>query len=167
MRQNLENEFALIEERGYAPYFLTVHDVVKYAREEDILCQGRGSAANSVVCFCLGVTAVNPMETELLFARFVSSERDEPPDIDVDFEHEERERVIQYIYRRYGRHRAAHLRHGDPLSPSKRHPRGRQGSGAHRGRNLRFGWNGCGAAGGRWFARRSHPPDRGLIPTIP
>ncbi len=105
--ENLKAEFALIEERRYAPYFLTVHDVVKYARDQHILCQGRGSAANSVVCFCLGVTAVNPMETDLLFARFVSSERDEPPDIDVDFEHERREDVIQYIYRRYGRHRAA------------------------------------------------------------
>jgi error-prone DNA polymerase len=105
--KNLEDEFALIAERKYAPYFLTVHDVVKYAREQGILCQGRGSAANSTVCFCLGVTAVDPTEVDLLFARFVSSERDEPPDIDVDFEHERREEVIQYIYKRYGRHRAA------------------------------------------------------------
>ncbi len=104
---NLKDEFALIAARGYAPYFLTVHDVVKFARGEGILCQGRGSAANSTVCFCLGVTAVDPTETDLLFARFVSAERDEPPDIDVDFEHERREEVIQYIYRRYGRHRAA------------------------------------------------------------
>jgi error-prone DNA polymerase len=107
VRRNLEDEFALIAERRYAPYFLTVHDVVKFARTKDILCQGRGSAANSVVCFCLGVTAVDPMETDLLFARFVSTERNEPPDIDVDFEHERREEVIQYIYDRYGRHRAA------------------------------------------------------------
>jgi error-prone DNA polymerase len=107
VRKNLMDEFALIEAREYAPYFLTVHDVVKFARDEGILCQGRGSAANSTVCFCLGVTAVDPTEVDLLFARFVSTERNEPPDIDVDFEHEERERVIQYIYRRYGRHRAA------------------------------------------------------------
>ena len=107
VRQNLENEFTLIAERRYAPYFLTVNDVVQYARKKGILCQGRGSAANSTVCFCLGVTAVDPTETDLLFARFVSSERNEPPDIDVDFEHERREEVIQYIYERYGRHRAA------------------------------------------------------------
>ncbi|HEY7853278.1 MAG TPA: error-prone DNA polymerase, partial [Caulobacteraceae bacterium] len=90
-------------------YFLTVHDIVKWAREQGILCQGRGSAANSVVCFCLGVTAVDPTEPDhdMLFARFISKERDEPPDIDVDFEHERREEVIQYIYRRYGRERAA------------------------------------------------------------
>jgi error-prone DNA polymerase len=107
VRNSLQEEFALIETRGYAPYFLTVHDVVKFARGQGILCQGRGSAANSVVCFCLGVTAVDPMEVDLLFARFVSEERDEPPDIDVDFEHERREEVIQHIYQRYGRHRAA------------------------------------------------------------
>ena len=107
VRVSLKMEFALIAERKYAPYFLTVHDVVKYARDRGILCQGRGSAANSVVCFCLGVTAVDPMQTELLFARFISSERNEPPDIDVDFEHERREEVIQHIYQRYGRHRAA------------------------------------------------------------
>jgi error-prone DNA polymerase len=107
VRASLKMEFALIAERKYAPYFLTVHDVVKYARDRGILCQGRGSAANSVVCFCLGVTAVDPMQTELLFARFISSERNEPPDIDVDFEHERREEVIQHIYQRYGRHRAA------------------------------------------------------------
>ncbi len=104
----LYEEFGLIRERNYACYFLTVHDVVRYARSVDppILCQGRGSAANSVVCFLLGVTSVDPMEHDLLFSRFVSSERDEPPDIDVDFEHERRELVMQYIYDRYGRHRA-------------------------------------------------------------
>ncbi len=85
-----------------------MHDVVVYARDEKkILCQGRGSAANSAVCFCLGITEVNPNESKLLFARFISANRGEPPDIDVDFEHERREEVIQYIYRRYGRHRAA------------------------------------------------------------
>ncbi|MDB5679481.1 error-prone DNA polymerase [Sphingomonas bacterium] len=105
----LHEEFMLIRDRGYAYYFLTVHDVVKFARTQDppILCQGRGSAANSVVCFILGVTSVDPMKFDLLFSRFVSAERDEPPDIDVDFEHERREEVMQYVYRRYGRDRAA------------------------------------------------------------
>jgi error-prone DNA polymerase len=105
----LNEEFSLISERGYAPYFLTVHDIVRFARSCDppILCQGRGSAANSVVCFILGVTSVDPMKHDLLFSRFVSAERDEPPDIDVDFEHERREEVMQYVYKRYGRHRAA------------------------------------------------------------
>ncbi|MDX2232918.1 MAG: error-prone DNA polymerase [Hyphomonadaceae bacterium] len=102
-------ELDFIEERGIAQYFLTVHDIVLWARSRDkpILCQGRGSAANSAVCFCLGVTAIDPTETKLLFERFLSKEREEPPDIDVDFEHERREEVIQYIYERYGRHRAA------------------------------------------------------------
>ncbi len=105
----LDEELPLIRERKYAHYFLTVHDIVKYARslEPPILCQGRGSAANSAVCWLLGVTSVDPMKYDLLFSRFVSSERDEPPDIDIDFEHERREEVMQYIYRRYGRHRAA------------------------------------------------------------
>ena len=98
--------YALIGELGYAPYFLTVHDIVRFARAQGILCQGRGSAANSVVCYCLGVTEVDPERVDLLFERFVSAERREPPDIDVDFEHERREEVIQYIYRRYGRERA-------------------------------------------------------------
>ena len=104
----MAEEFKLIRERNYAPYFLTVHDIVRFARSYDppILCQGRGSAANSIVCFLLGVTSVDPMEYDLLFSRFVSEERDEPPDIDVDFEHERRELVMQYIYERYGRHRA-------------------------------------------------------------
>lgn len=99
-------EFALIRQENFAFYFLTVHDIVRYARERGILCQGRGSAANSIVCFLLGVTSVDPMEHNLLFSRFMSPERREPPDIDVDFEHERREEVIQYIYRRYGRERA-------------------------------------------------------------
>ena len=103
----LAKEFEFIRNREYANYFLTVHDVVQYARSIGILCQGRGSAANSVVCYCLAVTSVNPMKIDLLFERFVSDDRDEPPDIDVDFEHERREEVIQYIYARYGRHRAA------------------------------------------------------------
>ncbi len=101
-------ELRLIEEKHYAAYFLTVADLIRYAREErGILCQGRGSAANSTVCFCLGVTEVDPMVGNLVFGRFISTERDEPPDIDVDFEHERREEVIQYLYEKYGRHRAA------------------------------------------------------------
>ena len=106
IRQQIESELKLIAQLEYAPYFLTVYDVVRYAREKGILCQGRGSAANSAVCFVLGITSVDPDQHTLLFARFISSERREPPDIDVDFEHERREEVIQYIYERYGRTRA-------------------------------------------------------------
>ncbi len=102
----IARELTLIAELGYAPYFLTVHDIVTFARSRGILCQGRGSAANSIVCYCLGITAVNPTEVDLLFERFISAARKEPPDIDVDFEHERREEVIQYIYARYGRDRA-------------------------------------------------------------
>jgi len=104
----LAEEFGLIRERQYAYYFLTVHDVVHHARslKPPILCQGRGSAANSLVCYFLGITPIDPVEQKLLFSRFLSEERNEPPDIDVDFEHERREEVIQYIYRRYGRDRA-------------------------------------------------------------
>ncbi|SDM47685.1 error-prone DNA polymerase [Polaromonas sp. JS666] len=107
VRKQLGFELALIEELEYEMFFITVHDIVRFARQEGILCQGRGSAANSVVCFCLGVTAVNPAESKLLFERFISRERREPPDIDVDFEHERREEVIQYIYGKYGHDRAA------------------------------------------------------------
>jgi len=105
----LNKELALIEELNYPNYFITVHDIVKWAKDQGILCQGRGSAANSSVCFCLGVTAVDPCKKDhdVLFERFISKERDEPPDIDVDFEHERRELVMQYVYERYGRHRAA------------------------------------------------------------
>ncbi|MDT9599206.1 error-prone DNA polymerase [Sphingosinicella rhizophila] len=103
----LRHELRLIEQLRYAPYFLTVHAIVEYARSEEILCQGRGSAANSVVCYLLGITSIDPIRHELLFERFVSGERNEPPDIDVDFEHERREEVIQWIYRHYGRDRAA------------------------------------------------------------
>lgn len=105
----VEKELALIAELGYESYFLTVHDIVEFARSQHILCQGRGSAANSVVCFALGITELDPCEggTEMLFERFMSKERNEPPDIDVDFEHERREEVIQYVFRRYGRDRAA------------------------------------------------------------
>ena len=107
VRALIERELALIAEKRYEAFFLTVYDIVKFARDNGILCQGRGSAANSAVCYCLGVTEVNPSCTEVLFERFISRERDEPPDIDVDFEHQRREEVIQYIYRKYGRDRAA------------------------------------------------------------
>jgi DNA-directed DNA polymerase III PolC len=106
VRAMMEHELALIAKLRYEPYFLTVHDVVAFARSRGILCQGRGSAANSVVCYCLGVTSVSPEIGTMVFERFVSEARDEPPDIDVDFEHERREEVIQWIYERYGRHRA-------------------------------------------------------------
>ena len=107
VRTTLEKELKLINEMEIAAYFLTVHDIVSFAKSQNILCQGRGSAANSVVCYVLGITAVDPMQIDLLFERFISQERKEPPDIDVDFEHERREEVIQNIYKRYGHHRAA------------------------------------------------------------
>ena len=105
--KQLDHELGLIEALRYEPYFLTVHDILRFARSQGILCQGRGSAANSSVCFALGVTEVDPMKMSLLVERFISKERNEPPDIDIDFEHERREEVIQYIYRKYGRERAA------------------------------------------------------------
>ncbi|MBU6420426.1 MAG: error-prone DNA polymerase, partial [Proteobacteria bacterium] len=107
VRALLDKELSIIAQLNYARYFLTVHDIVRYARAQKILCQGRGSAANSAVCYALGITAVDPAESDLLFERFVSAERGDPPDIDVDFEHERREEVIQYLYTRYGRNRAA------------------------------------------------------------
>jgi len=107
VRTLVEHELALIAELKYEPFFLTVEDLVAFARRRGILCQGRGSAANSAVCYCLGITEVDPSRMSLLFERFVSKERNEPPDIDVDFEHERREEVIQYLYQKYGRHRAA------------------------------------------------------------
>ncbi|MEJ7828115.1 MAG: error-prone DNA polymerase, partial [Segetibacter sp.] len=103
----INHELSFIEQMNYAAYFLTVYDIVRFARDRGILCQGRGSAANSTVCYCLGITSVNPTKFDLLFERFISSARNEPPDIDVDFEHERREEVIQYIYQKYGRDRAA------------------------------------------------------------
>ncbi len=106
-REALKHELALIASLDYAPYFLTVHDIVRFARSKEILCQGRGSAANSAVCYCLRITEVDPANFDLLFERFISPERNEPPDIDVDFEHERREEVIQYIYDHYGRERAS------------------------------------------------------------
>ncbi|MFI5136503.1 MAG: error-prone DNA polymerase [Sphingobacteriales bacterium] len=107
IKAQIDEELAFMKKKDLASYFLTVHDFVRFARSKDILCQGRGSAANSVVCYCLGITSVDPTKFKLLFARFMSDARDEPPDIDVDFEHERREEVIQYIYEKYGRDRAA------------------------------------------------------------
>ena len=107
VRAQIDHELRLIAELSYEAFFLTVHDIVVFARSRGILCQGRGSAANSAVCFCLGITEVDPARMEMLFERFISKERNEPPDIDVDFEHERREEVIQYIYAKYGRERAA------------------------------------------------------------
>ncbi len=106
VRGLVEHELQLIERLDYARYFLTVHDIVRFARQRGILCQGRGSAANSVVCYCLGITAVDPARIDVLFERFISAARNEPPDIDVDFEHERREELIQYVYEKYGRDRA-------------------------------------------------------------
>ncbi len=106
-KATIRHELNFIKEKNYASYFLTVHDIVRFARSQNILCQGRGSAANSTVCYCLGITSVNPEKFDLLFERFLSAARNEPPDIDVDFEHERREEVIQYIYKKYGRDRAA------------------------------------------------------------
>lgn len=105
--QQIAHELSLIEELSYEAYFLTVHDIVNFARHKNILCQGRGSAANSAVCYCLGITEVDPARMNLLFERFISRERNEPPDIDIDFEHERREEVMQYVYRKYGRDHAA------------------------------------------------------------
>ena len=107
VQRQLEDELDLIQELEYEAYFLTVYDIVQFARSQGILCQGRGSAANSAVCYCLGITEVDPAQSTLLFGRFISRERNEPPDIDVDFEHQRREEVIQYIYEKYGRRRAA------------------------------------------------------------
>jgi error-prone DNA polymerase len=107
VQAQIEHELQLIRELEYEPYFLTVYDIVRFARSQNILCQGRGSAANSAVCYCLGVTEVDPSRSAMLFERFLSKERAEPPDIDVDFEHQKREIVVQYIYRKYGRDRAA------------------------------------------------------------
>ncbi len=107
VRELVEHELALVAELRYEPYFLTVHDIVAFARSQKILCQGRGSAANSAVCYALGITEVDPSRMSMLFERFISRERNEPPDIDVDFEHQRREEVMQYVYRKYGRDRAA------------------------------------------------------------
>ena len=135
VRALLVKELALIARLDYARYFLTVYDIVRFARSKAILCQGRGSAANSAVCFCLGITAVNPIEIDLLFERFISADRREPPDIDVDFEHERREEVIQYLYAPLRPRARRHLRHRHPLPPAHGHPRGGQGPGPQGGRD--------------------------------
>ncbi len=138
VQEQIEHELALIADLKYEPYFLTVYDIVRFARSQHILCQGRGSAANSAVCYCLGVTEVDPARGNMLFERFISKERGEPPDIDVDFEHQRREEVIQYIYRKYGRDRAAIA-----AAVSTYRPRGalaRNGQGAwHRPADCRCG----------------------------
>jgi error-prone DNA polymerase len=107
VKQQIEHELRLIDELDFSGYFLTVWDIVRFARSQRILCQGRGSAANSIVCYCLGITSIDPVRMSLLFERFISAERGEPPDIDVDFEHQRREEVMQYVFQKYGRHRAA------------------------------------------------------------
>src|SRR5699024_4219482 len=107
VKKQIQQELAIINKLQYEGYFLTVYDIVQFARSRGILCQGRGSAANSAVCYCLGITEVDPESGHLLFARFISQERNEPPDIDIDFEHDRREEVIQYIYQKYGRSHAA------------------------------------------------------------
>ena len=119
VEKQLNHELSLIHELKFADYFLTIYDIVEFAKRHDILCQGRGSAANSIVCYVLGITAIDPIEMKLLFERFLSAERGEPPDIDIDFEHERREEVIQYIYDKYGRDRAAMGLCRDHLSRSQ------------------------------------------------
>ena len=119
VRGQIEHELKLIAELNYEPYFLTVFDIVSFAGSKDILCQGRGSAANSAVCYCLGITEIDPERSNLLFERFISRERNEVPDIDVDFEHQRREEVIQYIYGKYGRDHAV----SRPLSSPIAHAR--------------------------------------------
>ena len=128
LREQIDRELALIDELDYGGYFLTMWEIVRYCRQEGILCQGRGSAANSVVCYCLGITAVDPTRVELLFERFLSRERHEPPDIDLDIMHERREEVIQHVYAKYGRDRAAMVGERRALPRALRGARGRQGA---------------------------------------
>ena len=129
VRGLLEHELQLIAELHYEAYFLTVWDLVRFARRRGILCQGRGSAANSAVCYCLGVTSVDPERMDVLFERFVSRERNEAPDIDVDFEHERREEVLQYLYRKVRPRAGGHDRRSDHLPPPLGRPRRGQGPG--------------------------------------
>ena len=137
VRDAIEKELRIIAQLNYARYFLTVHDIVRYAVSRGILCQGRGSAANSAVCYCLHITAVDPAQINLLFERFISTERREPPDIDVDFEHERREEVIQYIYRALWPRARRHCSDGNSLPTEAGDPRGGQGDGAVGGRHGR------------------------------
>ncbi len=168
VRRALDHELQVIGELGYAPFFLTVHDIVRFARTrpKPILCQGRGSAANSIICYCLGITDVSPDTVDLLFERFVSAERREPPDIDVDFEHERREEVIQYIYAEIWPRACRPRRHRDLLSRPQRGARGRQGVRAVGGHRRRRWPRRCGA--GRWTAYREKEARRaGLDPSDP
>ena len=119
IRHQIDHELALIEKLEYAPYFLTVHDIMPFARGQGILCQGRRSAANSTICYCIGITAVDPAMADLLFERSISPERRKPPDIDVDFEHERREEMIQYVYKKYGRDHTGLAATGSPTSPRR------------------------------------------------
>ena len=128
VRQLIEHELSLIERLKFEAYFLTVHDLVTFARSRGILCQGRGSAANSAVCYCLGVTCVDPARIDVLFERFISAARGEPPDIDIDFEHERREEVLQYTYEKYGRERAGMTAEIIRLPRPIRRPRRWQGA---------------------------------------
>ena len=128
VRELIEHELALIAELRYEPYFLTVHDIVAFARAQGILCQGRGSAANSAVCYALGITEVDPARMSMLFERFISKERNEPPDIDVDFEHQRREEVIQYIYAQVRPRPRRARRDADHLPAEERGARRRQGA---------------------------------------
>ena len=137
VQQQLDKELALIADLHYEHYFLTVEDLVRFARSRGILCQGRGSAANSVVCYALHVTEVDPVRVSMLFERFLSKERAEPPDIDIDFEHQRREEVIQYIYQKYGRAAGRTGRDRHLLSPSP----GRAGGG--QGTRVAHGRSGC------------------------
>ena len=159
----LRHELGLIQTLDYAPYFLTVNSIVRFARSQDILCQGRGSAANSAVCYVLGITSIDPERNDLLFERFVSEERREPPDIDVDFEHERREIVMQWVYDTYGRDHAALcstvIRYRDP----RRDPRRRQGARPARrpDQDAVVARPGAGPRGRRGQARRGAEPQPG------
>ena len=157
VRDVLEKELHLIAGLEIAPYFLTVHDIVGFAKRRGILCQGRGSAANSAVCYVLGITAVDPMQIDLLFERFVSAERREPPDIDVDFEHERREEVIQDIYHALWPPARRARRHRHLLSPAQRHPRSGKSLRPHRRRHRRACLGHMGKLGQPPQGKRSAP----------
>jgi DNA polymerase III alpha subunit len=153
VRQSLDHELALIAQLNYAPYFLTVHHIVGYARSQNILCQGRGSAANSAVCYCLRITDVDPRDGNLLFERFISSDRGEPPDIDVDFEHERREEVIQHIYSTIGATIPASPRPSSPIAAARPSARSARPSGCRKTRSARSP-----PRSGAWAAARCAPP---------
>ena len=166
----LEKELKLVKSLGYEHFFLTVHDIVRYARSLGILCQGRGSAANSAICYCLHITEVDPSRMHMLFERFISKERNEPPDIDVDFEHERREEVIQYIYRALRPRPRGAGRHPHHLPAEKRDPRCRQGPGARsrpgRSAGEVHGLVGQGRSARRAPRRRRHRPQEQGRPSV-